>query len=170
MDGRQAASYNKRVRFIIYFIASVLVILIAFYIAPPDVKEKAAASIEALDFLPESVKEKAEALLLTPPQRRIRLIQKLEENLGSLKSIVQRQIDQGTAALGTVVDDPLVLVENAEKIIEKIKKTNQDPGVINTAASKVIEELKDEVKKIISSEKENSTPQNQPDCVPQLDT
>ncbi|MDP2695841.1 MAG: hypothetical protein Q8O87_01150 [bacterium] len=143
-------------RLLTSIIGLVLVVLAFVYLVPPDTKLKISDSITDLEFLPQDIKDKAENILLTPAQRREKLINKLD---GALAGLLDELTPEMQESLPAPLREALrASVQESTNILEKIKAINTDPGPINTATAKIVEEIKEEIKDAISGNKDVDCP------------
>ena len=126
------------VRLIASLIVSAVVVAGIYYFNPWGVKEKAAETISELDFLPESVRNKAEEILLTPPQRREKIIQQLEDSLDDVKTFIKDQSRNSPPEVKAAI-------AKTEKLIAQLKDANVESNALNTTATKIAEGIKTSV-------------------------
>jgi len=135
---KQYAIIKAMVRLIASLIVSTVVVAVVYYFNPWGVKEKTAETISELDFLPESVRNKAEEILLTPPQRREKIIQQLEDSLDDVKTFIKDQAQNSPPEVKAAI-------AKSEKLIAQLKDANIEPGILNTTATKIAEGIKTSV-------------------------
>jgi len=112
-----------------------------FYFLPSDVKLDGLEKLSGL--VPGSVKEKVEALTLTPPEKRGKLIDKLNEDLIILSSSADAT--------------ELSIIENAQKLLDELKNKNEEVSLTELAKIKLVESLLEKNKNICSVEVEPTT-------------
>jgi len=113
------------IKLLLNLIVLVVLILIAFYFLPDHIKLN---QIEKLaKFVPESIQEKAEDFLLTPAERREKLIRDLEEKLAILKTAVNPEAAE--------------LIPLMEEALVKLKEENDELSFAEIAKEKLIEQF-----------------------------
>lgn len=130
-------------RLLVAVIGLILIVAAFVVLAPTEIKQKTADIIGDLEFLPQSLRDKAEGILLTPAQRREKLIEKLETNLDNLDDLFSDQSKYSIENLSSVVK---AIIQESKNLLIKIQEINTDPGPITAATNKIIEEIKDEIK------------------------
>ena len=146
-------------RSITLLIFILFIIAIIYYVNPWNIKERLADSLTKVDLLSDEMKNRLASILLTPQERRIRLINDLENKLDSLKNVVGVENDSEAES----ENEAITIISEVESIVEKIKENNEDPGIVNTATTKIIEEIKEEVKQAITSENSNQSSSSNPE-------
>lgn len=139
-------------RIISSLLITIIVIVAAYYLNPFGLKQKAADSISELGFIPDDIKTKIEGVLLSPKERRERLITKLENNLANLKTSLASSQSSTNGIEAQISSNAITIIEESEKLLQEIKESNEDPGLVNTAATKIIEEIKEEVKQGVTEQ------------------
>ena len=100
------------------------------YFLPAETKIKGIETITGI--VPESVKEKVEELVLTPPEQRGKIINSLETNLENLKS----DPTNGQAR---------ELIKNSEELITKLKEKNKAASLTEILSNKIAERLVNQI-------------------------
>ncbi|MBI2024723.1 MAG: hypothetical protein HYT03_01345 [Candidatus Harrisonbacteria bacterium] len=113
---------------------------VAFYFAPNNIKERGLDYISGISFLPGEIKKTAEDIYATPAYRREKLLGELDNNLFTLREIVEANLDNPEAAVETL--------DRTKEIVEEVLKQNDDPGVINQITAAVTEKLLSNKEKI----------------------
>ena len=134
--------YNISVKSIAFLLAIFVAAIGVFYFNPWRVREKTASAILESKFLPEIIQAQAQKILLTPSQRRLELLEKLEKNLGNIKNVVIQQVTEGKIIKSPEISKSLEILKEAENVIEKIKESNSDPGLMSAIVGKIAEEIK----------------------------
>ena len=114
---------------ILKFLVSLVLLLLLFgagvYFLPTHIKVSALEKISA--FAPAVLKEKAEALLLTPPEQREKVIARLEANLDQLKNAAPETVSQ--------------VVEKSKKLIADLKEKNEAASLMEILETKLVDRL-----------------------------
>ena len=111
---------------------------VVFYLLPTSTKEKALISLAGI--IPEELKDKTESLILTPEEKRGRIIKKLETKIAGIKKL---STDKNLVAA----------IEESEKLIQELKTKNEEASLTNTVTAKLIEKLIEDKK---SAKEENT--------------
>lgn len=109
-----------------------LLAFLALYFLPGEIKEKTLASLAGI--VPETLKEKAEELLLRPPEKRLRVIKKLETEIKELKAGPEKK---------TATED---FIKEAEELIAELKAKNEDASLTSALTARLVEKLLDREK------------------------
>jgi hypothetical protein len=103
------------------FIAGVII-----YFLPANIKVDGLTKITGI--VPDAVKAKAEELILTPPEKRGKLIAELENNITALKQ-------------GGSMQETGTMIEESEKIIAELKEKNEETSLTEIVKVKLVEQL-----------------------------
>ena len=95
------------------------------YFLPYDIKVKTVEKLTGI--LPDSLKNKIQDLVLTPPEKRARLIAQLQNNLTDLK----------TAA----AEEKTKLLSQSEDLIAQLQEKNNDESLVQIIENKLVDKL-----------------------------
>ena len=115
----------KILKFVIGIAVFAIVASIVIYFLPTNVKMKVFEAVAGV--VPDSIKDEAESLLLTPPQQRAKLIKKAEQNLASLKTNTDPKPEQ--------------LVTDTETILTQLKEKNEAQSLTEIVKEKLVDQL-----------------------------
>ncbi len=116
----------KIFKWLVSLIAIIVAIGIVLYLLPRDTKLTIAEKLTHV--VPASVKEKTEDLLLTPPEKREKVIRKLAANLSELKK-------NSTAA------NAPALITDSETLLNQLEEKNKAQSVGEIIESKLVEKF-----------------------------
>lgn len=106
---------------------------IVFYFSPDSVKEKGLSYISGSPIVPGEVKKAVEDFYATPSMKRANLVKELEQNLASIKSIVEKN---------SPAPEPTVkLIERTQEIVDEIVQQKTEPSVIQQITETVTSKL-----------------------------
>lgn len=104
-----------------------------FYFAPDSIKEKGLSYVSESRIVPEKVKKAVEDFYATPAMKRANLVKELEQNLASIKSVVERN---------SPAPEPTVkLIERTQEIVDEIAQQKTEPSVIQKITETVTAKL-----------------------------
>ncbi len=96
------------------------------YFLPHEIKISVLEKFKA--FAPEALKAKAEEILLTPPEKRAKIISDLESKLESLSKLNPAGETNG-------------LIEESQSLIEELKSKNKDASITEILTNKLADKL-----------------------------
>lgn len=114
----------RLLKFLFSGVVALFTIGLIIYFLPREIKIKGIEKLTGI--VPESLKDKAEELMLTPPEQREKLIEKLENNLEFLKSDPT---------------DAQKLIKNSEDLIAELKEKNKAASLTEILSNKIAERL-----------------------------
>ncbi len=115
-------------RFFLGLILLVVMVIAVVYGIPKDWKQQGIALLGRAKVIPVAIQEKIESVILTPAEKREKVIKAIENNLSELKS-------------GTNTDNSAI-VAKLENLLMELKSQNKDsPSVINTVINRVIDQV-----------------------------
>ncbi len=115
------------IKLLLNLVILVVIVVAVFYFLPRNFKISQLEKIA--DFVPESIKEKAEDFLLTPAEKREKIILSLEAQLKILEGAVDPEAKEVIPAM--------------EALIQKLKEENDELSFAEIAKEKLIEQLLD---------------------------
>ena len=112
-------------------------------LVPDKLKQSATTGVKAVlsDLVPEPVKDKIEEVVLSPSERRAKLLKDLDSNIESIReklsSFTAPKAGSPTPAQAQqIIEQEL---EKTENIIKKLEDANEKQGVVNKVTSKIYE-------------------------------
>jgi len=136
---------------------AIAVIFAIFYFLPTDIKLKGIETVTGI--VPESIKEDVQELILTPPEKRDKILRELKKSLEKLD-----EIDSSNKTPEAVLDEIKTEIKKTKKIAENLKDINNDASITDIITKKLIEKLIDGRADV----KKNST-QDNCNCKPEKD-
>lgn len=121
-------------KFLFYSALAIAAAIAIIYFLPSETKINALEQLT--DFVPESVKEKVDDLLLTPPEKRAKILEKLEKNLADAETALADNAVSATEAK-TLSET----IASAEKQLEELKTKNNDASLTSIVTTKLVEQL-----------------------------
>lgn len=119
------------IRLIFGLIATIAIIFALWYFTPLDLKEKGVDFLTENETVPKKIRETASGIFRTPAEQREKLITRLENRLGELKTLAEGN------NLGP--EKAEILIAEAETLIQKIRERNEEqPGLLNATVQKVL--------------------------------
>ena len=113
------------IKLLLNLVVFVIFVLVVIYFLPRNLK---ISQLERLaDFVPESVKEKAENFLLTPAEKREKIILSLDAQLTALESAIDPEAKE--------------IIPAMQALIEKLKAENNELSFTEIAKEKLIEQF-----------------------------
>lgn len=126
----------KLLRWMLWVGLVIIAGVVVLYFLPAHAKEWVLS--KATGIVPETLRERAEDFILTPPEQRSRTIRELEATIGALK----RSPDEAETDR---------LIAESESLIAKLKEKNADASLPTIVATKLVE-------KFIGTEKATTSP------------
>lgn len=120
----------KFLKIIVSAVIFIIVLALIIYFLPRETKIKAVQALTKI--VPDSFKERVEEIILTPPEEREKLLRKLEDNLGKFKSV-------------PISEENAALIEDSEKVLEKLKEKNEAASLTEIIAQKFADQLVKEI-------------------------
>lgn len=115
---------------IIKFLASLILFIalmaVIFYFLPSDLKVSGLEKLTGL--IPETVKAKAEELLLTPSEKRAKLISQLENSLENLKN-------------SKTAENVEAFIENSKNTLAELKEKSEETSIKEIITAKIADKL-----------------------------
>ncbi len=115
---------------LIKFLLSVVLVVVLIggiiYFLPSDLKVKAIEKITGI--IPDSIKNKIQDIVLTPPEQRQQIITKLGANLAELKNA------SSSKSLDTIVSD-------SEQLLTQLQDKNSQQSLMEIAENKLVDKL-----------------------------
>jgi hypothetical protein len=113
------------IKLLLNLVVFVIFVLVVIYFLPRNLKM---SQLERLaDFVPESIKEKAEDFLLTPAEKREKIILTLEAQLTVLENAVNPEAKE--------------IIPTMRALIEKLKAENDELSFAEIAKEKLVEQF-----------------------------
>ena len=105
---------------------------------PDEIKQSATSVVRAVinDFIPETVKDKIEEVILSPTERRTRLLKDLDNNIDSIKKKLSSLTSpeySNPQNIAPIKEE----IKEVEKIIKKLDSANNKQSAVNKVTSKI---------------------------------
>lgn len=115
------------------FLAGVVVLLVLYGI-PADLKDRGLALFGRAKIIPLEIQNEIESFILTPEEKREKLINQIQNNLTQLKSVPTNNADTITTTTE--------IIKETERIIVELREQNNDkPGVVDRVVQTVINQV-----------------------------
>jgi len=116
----------KILKWLVSFLLVIAIVLIIIYFLPSATKEKVLTTLAGV--VPESLQDKAEELILTPPEQRVRVIRELEDRLARLRTSESNQ-------------ETTQLLQESEQLINELREHNNDASLQSVVTQRIVEQL-----------------------------
>lgn len=145
----------KALKVVFSVILAIIIIFIIIYFLPSDIKVKGLQAITGV--VPESIKKEVEELVLTPPEKRAKILKELESRLAdALKTISTEETKE------KISEELKTQIEEARNLVKKLEEKNNDSSLTNMVTSKLAD-------KLIGDGKNDATPlKNTKECLCEL--
>jgi len=140
---------------IISVILAIAVLLLIFYFLPTETKLKTLQAVTGI--VPETIKKQVEELVLTPPEKRAKILTELKNNLANAQNIIAEKITDAVKP-EEAKNKLAAIIKKAEDLIQELESRNEDASVTNVITSKLADKLIGEIK--------NNELKNPPNCEP----
>lgn len=121
----------KVLKFLVSLIVLILIAFVVLYFLPTATKEKVLTTIAGV--VPETLKDKAEELILTPPERRARVLRELGDRFTRLKTSPSRE-------------QTAQLIQESEELLNELEDTNNDASLQSVVTQRIAEQLLHELR------------------------
>jgi len=119
----------KILKFLLSLIFLAIIVFVVLYFLPAATKEKILTTLAGV--VPESLKDKAEELILTPPEQRSRVIRELEDRLTRLRT-------------GPSKTETAKIIQESETLISELKEKNEAASLTEIVANRIVNQLLDQ--------------------------
>ena len=116
----------KILKWLVSFLFLIAIVLIIIYFLPSATKEKVLTTLAGV--VPETLKDKAEELILTPPEQRARVIRELEDRLVRLRTSPSNQETER-------------LLRESEQLVSELLNRNNDASLQSVVTQRIVEQL-----------------------------